>query len=316
LCFYPFDAALIHEVQMMKTFSRDFTALVKETTGVLYHILVVALSAGVALSLPVAAGFLSQDFSAYWSVIQNDRVALIALEVAVAILLIASINYLRRSIKDRKTAEMAEDAGLTMFFLPQGLFAQRKIKRLKRQHGLARNIMIIGSTGYRTFVHPHGDLHTVLENCLEAKIMLLNPFSEAARARAKAILGPDITLESFQEQVGKCIEFLKQLRAAQKSIQLKLYSDPPHFKLTILGDYIWQQHYHPSRDVHVMPEYVFKHTRDDLGLYAMFYQYFIKRWESPEIPEYDFETDELVYRESNGNIARRERFLLEAETMV
>jgi len=65
-----------------------------------------------------------------------------------------------------------------------------------------------------------------------------------------------------------------------------------------------------------MPECVFKHTRDDLGLYAMFYQYFIKRWESPEIPEYDFETDELVYRGSNGNIARRERFLLEAETMV
>lgn len=300
----------------METFSRDFRALVKETTAVLYHILVVALSAGVALSLPVAAGFLSQDFSAYWSVIQNDRVALIALEVAVAILLIASINYLRRSIRDRKTAEMAEDAGLTLFFLPRGLFAQRRIKRLKRRHGLARNTMIIGSTGYRTFVHPHGDLHAVLENCMEAKIMLLNPYSDAARARAKAILGPDITLESFQEQVGKCIEFLKRLRAAQKSIQLKLYSDPPHVKLTILGDYIWLQHYHPSRDVHVMPEYVFKHTRDDHGLYAMFYQYFIKRWESPEIPEYDLETDELVYRESNGNVARRERIALKTETLV
>jgi hypothetical protein len=301
---------------MMEIFSRDFRALVKETTAVLYHIFVVALSAGMALSLPVAAGFLSQDFSAYWSVIQNDRVVLIALEVAVAILLIASINYLHRSIKDRKTAEMAEDAGLTLFFLPRGSFAQRRIKRLKRRHGLARNIMIIGSTGYRTFVQPHGDLHAVLENCLEAKIMLLNPYSDAARARAKAILGPDITLESFQEQVGKCIEFLKQLRAAQKSIQLKLYADPPHFKLTILSDYIWLQHYHPSRDVHAMPEYVFQHTRDDHGLYAMFYQYFIKRWESPEIPEYDFETDELVYRESNGNIVRRERLASETETLV
>lgn len=173
--------------------------------------------------------------------------------------------------------------------------------------------MIIGSTGYRTFVHPHGDLHAVLENCLEAKIMLLNPYSDAARARAKAILGSDVTLESFQEQVGKCVGFLKQLRAAQKSIQLKLYSDPPHLKLAILGDHIWLQHYHPSRDVHVMPECVFEHTRDDHGLYTMFYQYFIKRWESPEIPEYDLETDELIYRGSNGNIARRERFSLETE---
>ncbi len=300
----------------MQTFSRDFRALVKETTSVLYHIFVVALSAGAALLLPVAARFLSQDFSAYWSVVQNDRVALIVLEVAVAILIIASINYLRRSIKDRKTAEMAEDAGFALFFLPRGIFGQRRIKRLKRRHGLARNIMIIGSTGYRTFVHPHGDLHAVLENCLEAKIMLLNPFSDAARARAKAILGPDITLESFQGQVDECIEFLRRLRAAQKSIQLKLYSDPPHVKLTILGDYIWMQHYHPSRDVHMMPEYAFRHNQEDHGLYAMFYQYFIKRWESPEIPEYDFETDELVYRESNGNVARRERFALKTETVV
>jgi hypothetical protein len=57
-----------------------------------------------------------------------------------------------------------------------------------------------------------------------------------------------------------------------------------------------------------MPEYVFRHTQQDHGLYALFYQYFVKRWESHEIPEYDLETDELVYKSSKGNEQRRKPF--------
>lgn len=60
-----------------------------------------------------------------------------------------------------------------------------------------------------------------------------------------------------------------------------------------------------------MPEYVFSQNHNDYGLYTLFYQYFTKRWESPEIPEYDLETDELVYRASNGDgkiEVRREKF--------
>jgi hypothetical protein len=208
---------------------------------------------------------------------------------------------------------MAEDAGFAYFFPTRRPFTQRRIRRLKKRHGLARNVMVIGSTGGRTFADPKGDLNEVLKHCQEAKIMLLNPCSEAARVRARAILAPDITAESFQEQVIRAIGFLKQLKAAQKSIRLKLYADPPHVKLAILGDHIWLQHYHASRDVHVMPEYVFRHNHGDHGLYTMFYQYFIKRWESPEIPEYDLETDELVYTESNGVVIRREPFGAESE---
>ena len=45
-----------------------------------------------------------------------------------------------------------------------------------------------------------------------------------------------------------------------------------------------------------------------LGLYALWYQYFLKRWTSPELPEYDFDRDELVYREERGSEIRREPF--------
>lgn len=138
--------------------------------------------------------------------------------------------------------------------------------------------------------------------------MLLNPYAEAARTRAKALLDSAVTPEALGEQVEKSIELCKRLKAGQKSVRLKLYSDPPHVKLAILGDSIWLQHYHTGLDVHMMPEYVFEQNHNDYGLYTLFYQYFTSRWESSEIPEYDLETDELVYREPNGNEMRREKF--------
>lgn len=286
----------------------DLGDLIKGAGGIVYHIVVVALSAGVALSLPVAVRFYAQNLPAYWSLIEDEKILLVSLEIAVAVLLIACINYLRRSMKDRKLAGIAAGAGFVGHFPTRGRLAQRKIRKLKKKHGIARSVMVIGSTGYNTFVDPKGDLHTVLQNCLEAKILLLNPYSQAALARARAILNPDVTCESFPEQVGKCIDFLKRLKAAQKSVSLKLYSDPPHVKLAILGDYIWLQHYHAGLDVHTMPEYVLKHRHNGHGLYTLFYQYFIKRWESPDIPEYDLETDEVVYRSSNGSEVKREMF--------
>jgi hypothetical protein len=138
--------------------------------------------------------------------------------------------------------------------------------------------------------------------------MLLNPNREGAAVRAKSIPHPDITPESFRDQIMKSIDFLKTLKAAQKNVKLKLYTDPPFLKMTILGDYLWLQHYQPGLDVQKTPKYVFKHDPTIGSLYFPFYQYFIGRWNSPEIPEYDLETDELIHRDGIGNEVKREKF--------
>jgi hypothetical protein len=62
-----------------------------------------------------------------------------------------------------------------------------------------------------------------------------------------------------------------------------------------------------------MPEYVLRHNRKDHGLYTLFAHYFEQGWESPEVPEYDLETDELVYRGRSGSEIRRDRFEDETE---
>lgn len=292
---------------MFHEFWSTVRALLRDAAGSLYHIAVVALSAGIALLLPAGA----KQFLAFWTRVEHDKLSLIAVEMAVAILLIISLNYLRRSIRDRDLATVATGAGLVSFFPRRTRGAQQRIKKLKEEQGTGRTIMIIGSSGYSTLVDHVGDLSSVLDKCLGAKILLVNPYSLEAATRIEAIGHPDYTLATFREEVRQSIEFLKRLKAMGKAVKLKLYSDPPLVKMVILGDYLWLQHYHADLDVQTMPEYVLRHNRKDHGFYTLYAHYFEQRWESAEIPEYDFETDELVYRTKTGSEIRRERFEIE-----
>jgi hypothetical protein len=299
-------SSLINEVILIKkTFWEDF---IKGSTRMLYHIALVGLSAALALSLPMAVRFIAEKFLIYWSLIGNEKLFLISVEMMLTIWFIFLSTYIRKSWRDRKLSNMAKAAGMVFVAPAQGFFVKRRIRKLKESQGMARDVMVISSTGFRTFVDPKGELHQVIQNCREAKIMLLNPESEGTTVRAKSIPDPDVTPESFGEQIRKSIDFLKTLKAAQKNVRLKLYPDPPFLKMTILGDYIWLQHYQTGLDVQMMPKYVFKHDPNIGTLYFPFYQYFLERWNNSEIPEYDLETDELIYRDMAGNESRRETF--------
>jgi len=276
----------------------------KNTAQIGYHIGVLVLSAGIALSLPTMA----RSFLAYWARVENDRTSLLVLEVAVAILLIVSANAIRLIVRDRGLAKMASGAGLVSFYPSHEPRARRRIKQLKENQGKGRTIMAIGSSGYGTLTDQVGDLSSVLEQCMGARVLLVNPYGHEARARIEAIADPDYSVDLFQEEVWRSIELLKRLRAIGKSVRLKLYAELPLVKLVILGDYLWLQHYHPDLNVRAMPEYVLRHNVKDHGLYTFYYHYFVQRWGSREIPEYDLDTDELVYRGPQGREDRRVPF--------
>jgi hypothetical protein len=285
----------------VRTFLRD-------TAGSLYHIAIVALSAGIALMLPAGA----RQFLSLWSRVEHDKYALIAVEMTVAVLLIAGLSYLHRSLRDRTLAAAAAGAGLVSFFPRRARRAERRIQRLKEEQGTGRTIMVIGSSGYSSFVDQVGDLSSVLDKCLGAKILLVNPSSPEASARIEAIGHPEHTLATFREEVRQSIALLKRLRAMGKAVRLKLYADPPLVKMVILGDYLWLQHYHADLDIQTMPEYVLRHNRKDHGLFTLYAHYFQQRWNSADIPEYDLDTDDLVYRNRSGTEMRRERFAADA----
>ena len=250
----------------------------KGSAHILYHIVVVSLSAAIALSLPYTAIFLKQKFEVYWPLMETQRVFLVSVEIGVAVLLILSFNFIARIWKDKRFSRMSKTAGLVYVALNKGFFARRRIRRLKTQQGFARDIMFIGSTGCRTFVDPGGELYDVVQNCRDARIMLLYPWSKGATARAKGILSPDITPEHLAAKIRKSIEYLKRLKGMQKNIKLKLYHDSPFLKLSILADYAWVQYYHPGIDIEMMPKYVFRYNQNPKSLYVPFYQYFLARW--------------------------------------
>jgi len=122
----------------------------------------------------------------------------------------------------------------------------------------------------------------------------------------QALAHPACTYTTFREEVRQSIALLKRLKAIGKVVKLKLYADAPLVKLVMLGDYLWLQHYHADLDSPNMPEYVLQRNRKEHGLYTFYAHYFMQRWESPELPEYDLDTDELVYRSRTGQEIRRE----------
>src|SRR6185295_17855349 len=57
--------------------------LAKGAARMLYHVIVITLSAGIALSLPFAAGVFAENFAAYWAIVANEKIVLISMEIAV-----------------------------------------------------------------------------------------------------------------------------------------------------------------------------------------------------------------------------------------
>jgi hypothetical protein len=302
-----FQTGCANEDRSSTKIPRDEVAMKKDVLHILYHIVVVVLSAAFAFSLPQTIGYISRTILAYWSYIENRELVLLSTEIAAAIILIITVNSLVRGWRARMRLSMAKLAGLSGVAPATSYLARRRMKKLKQEQGSGRSVLLIASTGSQTFADPAGDLHHVLRNCREAKIMLLDPLKEGVTARAKSLADPAITPESFREQIIRSIDFLKGLKGLQKNVRLKLYGDVPILKLSVLGDYLFLQHYPTGLNVRKMPEYVFKHDLDG-SLFSLFYHYFVTRWFDTNIPEYDLTTDELVYRDKTGNEMRREKF--------
>lgn len=281
---------------------------------IFYQMLLVALSVGIVFSLSPVLTLFARVVRNYWLLVESKDIYRIPVEIGSVLLLVLVFNYLGKNWKNGRFAKMARRSGIVYFFRRSTLLGQRKIRRLKRKQSLGENVLIMAATGFHSFVDPRGDLHGVLKCCSQAKIMLLNPCGEGALTRARSILEPGVTPEYFKDQIRKSIDFLKELKELEKNITLKLYVDPPFLKLAILGNYVWMKQYHPAFDVDSMPEYLFEHNQNPGGLSTLWVQYFLTRWESADIPEYDFNRDELVYKDVAGREIKRRRFQLTDES--
>src|SRR5512139_1545920 len=112
----------------MKIFQAD---VFKGLAHVFYHIVVIALSAAFALSLPLTAAFVARSILKYWSFIGNDKLFLVSVEMVLAVIFILFSYYVRKNWKDRRLSNMARASGLAYATPTRGFLARKRIKKLK-----------------------------------------------------------------------------------------------------------------------------------------------------------------------------------------
>src|SRR5258705_13480734 len=137
--------------------------------------------------------------------------------------------------------------------------------------------------------------------------MLVNAMGMALRERTDALPRESIVL-TLHTEIEAVIAYLSRLRKFGKKVTFKFYDEEPFWKLIVLGDYVWVQHCHSGFAVKEQPEFVFalQHREPRHGLFVPFYMVFLNQWNESRHPEYDFDTNELVYRDPSGKETGRD----------
>jgi hypothetical protein len=272
---------------------------------VLTHGAITVLAVVIAFSLPGAANFILNE---WWPEVESNANFLLATEIVLASVLAVLFNLAKIAWDHRQGVRMARIASL-VYASNAGAswWSRRKERTLVKQLAGARDAFVMTLTGHDTFVAEDSTLRGVIEKAYEIRVMLVNPVGKGLSTRA-ACLPPEITLLTLHREIESTIGYLSGLRKFGKKVKLRFYDEEPFWKLVVLGDYVWVQHCHSGFAVKQQPEYVFALERREPrhGLYVPFYMVFLNQWNDARHPEYDFDTNELVYRDTSGKETRRE----------
>lgn len=272
---------------------------------ILSHGAVTILAVAIAFSLP---GFANYILNEWWPEVESNANLLLGTEIALASILALMFNMATIAWDHRQRVRTARLASLVYARNANaGWWSRRRERALVEQLTTARDAFVLTLTGYDTLVAADSLLRPVIEKAYEIRVMLVNPCGRGLRQRAET-LPPEVTVLTLHTEIEATIGALSALRKYGKKVNLKFYDEEPFWKLVVLGDYIWVQHCHSGFVVREQPEYVFalQHTEPRHGLFVPFYMVFLNCWNDTRHPEYDFDTNELVYRDAGGKETGRE----------
>ena len=272
---------------------------------ILSHGAITLLAVAIAFSLPGVANYILNE---WWPEVQNNANLLLATEVGLASVLALLFNLAKIAWDHRQRVLTARLASLVYARnAGAGWWSRRRERALVSQLPAARDAFVLTLTGYDTFVADDSLLRGVIEKAYEIRVMLVNPIGKALRERADS-LPPEITVLTLHTEIEAAVAYLSGLRKFGKKVTLKFYDEDPFWKLIVLGDYVWVQHCHSGFAVKEQPEFVFalQHREPRHGLFVPFYMVFLNQWNDSRHPEYDFDTNELVYRDASGKETGRD----------
>ncbi|MBA3903927.1 MAG: hypothetical protein C0522_09700 [Rhodocyclaceae bacterium] len=273
----------------------------------LVHTLVTLLAVGFAFTLPELARYILYQ---WWPAVQDDSQLLLLTEIVFAGVLVLLFNALTLTLEYRRKARINTLAALVHAREHRGWLSRLAGRSLVRDVPWKRDVMVMAVTGYDTFTAQDAELRRLLEACYEIRVMLMNPYSDGARSHAASRGNPEETLADYRNELETSIDFLARLHASGKKVSLKLYSEAPFWKLVFTGEHAWVRYCHDNHGAQVFPEYVFALQPDKpmRGFFPAFYTYFLNQWNDQRHPEYNFESNELIYRNKGGQEIRREPF--------
>lgn len=274
---------------------------------VVSHIVITMLAIAIAFALPSAAQFILYR---WWPQVTADSNLLLATEIGFATFLVLFFNSVKNSMENRGFVGSAKLASLVHARSNEGWLSRWRERLLFRKLPATRDAFVLTVTGYDTFIHKHSQFRKVLESTYEIRVMLLNPVSDGARIRADSLSDERDYSILFLEEIRESIAYLRSLRRLGKKVTLKFYDHPPFWKLVFLGEYVWVQYCHGGCSVSGTPEYVFAlpPKNPKRGLFIPFYMLFLEKWNESSHPEFDFDTEELVYRDPSGREITRTPF--------
>lgn len=272
---------------------------------ILSHGAVTILAVAIAFSLP---GFANYILNEWWPEVESNASMLLWTEIALASVLALVFNMATIAWDHRQRVLTTRLASLVHARNANpGWWSRRRERALVNQLTTARDAFVLTLTGYDTLVAEDSLLRPVIGKAYEIRVMLVNPVGQGLRRRAES-LPSEVTVLTLHTEIEATIGALSALRKYGKKVKLKFYDEEPFWKIVVLGDYLWVQHCHSGFVVREQPEYVFalQHAEPRHGLFVPFYMIFLNHWNDPRHPEYDFDTNELVYRDAGGRETGRE----------
>jgi len=286
---------------------KHFHSLAQGFNHAFSHIIVTLLAVGIAFSLPAVASYILYY---WWPQVEGNSQLLMITEISFATVLVLLFNISKIAWDGRRSMHMNKIASLVYAREERGWMSRRKERDMRKLIANVRDVYIMSITGNDTLSADNIDLQKTFDMAYEIRVLLANPYGKGAASRALSTDDPEATLKSYRDEIEASIAFLRKLSDAGKKIKLKFYEEPPFWKLVVTGEYVWVQYCHIGLDVKSQPEYVFglQHDNPQRGFFEPFYKHFLDQWKEQGHPEFNFESNELVYRNEDGNEIQRAAF--------
>lgn len=141
-------------------------------------------------------------------------------------------------------------------------------------------LCIMGAGGYETFSGSGMPLHEFLKTATcDIRILLLDPTSEAFVQRCTTTQTSE---ETYRNWIYTSIEYCRELEKKRNaSVEIRLYSDYPIWKMIFNEEYMWLQWYAHDKDIHESQVYHLQSAArvNRTSLYYPLASVFQRRWQ-------------------------------------